>query len=60
MNCEIANEKKTLKAAKDQLNQIKFIKKYRDINLLEPTLKEIIELRETNPSASLNELARLL
>lgn len=57
MNCEIANEKKTLKAAKDQLNQIKFIKKYRDINLLEPTLKEIIELRETNPSASLNELS---
>ena len=41
MNCEIANEKKTLKAAKDQLNQIKFIKKYRDINLLEPTLKEL-------------------
>ena len=57
MNIEIANEKKTLKAADSQLNQIKFIKKHRDINLLEPSLRETIILREENPKASLNELS---
>src|SRR5690554_1370543 len=57
MNCEIANEKKTLKAANDQLNQIKFIKKYKNISNLDNSLQEIINLREENPSASLNELS---
>lgn len=57
INCEIANEKKTLKAATEQLKQIKFIKKYRDMNLLDKTLKDIIDLREENPTASLNELS---
>lgn len=57
MNCEIANEKKTLKAATDQLNQIKFIKRHRDVDLLKPSITEIMNLREENPTASLNELA---
>lgn len=57
INCEIANEKKTLKAANEQLMQITLIKKYRDVNLLDRTLKDIIDLREENPTASLNELS---
>lgn len=57
MNCEIANEKKTLKAATLQLKQIKIIKKYKNHELLEDSIKEIIILREDNPEASLNELS---
>ncbi len=57
INCEVANEKKTLNAAKEQLMQIRFIKNYKDVDLLEPALKEIISLREDNPEASLKELS---
>lgn len=57
INCEIANEKKTLEAANEQLLQIKLIKQYRDVELLDEKLLEIINLREENPDASLNELA---
>lgn len=57
INCEIANEKKTLKAATNQLNQITFIKEYRNIDVLDKQIIEIMELREENPEASLNELA---
>lgn len=57
INCEIANEKKTLEAANEQLLQIKLIKQYKDVELLDEKLLEIINLREENPDASLNELA---
>ena len=57
INIEIANEKKTLKAANQQLKQIKLIKQYKIFDMLEPSLKQIIALREENPTASLNELS---
>lgn len=57
INCEIANEKKTLDAAQNQLLQIKLIKQYKDINTLDVKTREIILLREDNPNSSLNELA---
>jgi len=57
INCEIANEKKTLDAANNQLLQIKLIKQYKDIDTLDPKTREIILLREENPNSSLNELA---
>ncbi|MCK9493515.1 MAG: DNA-binding protein WhiA [Acholeplasmataceae bacterium] len=57
INCEIANEKKTLDAANNQLLQIKLIKQYKDIDSLDSKTREIILLREENPNSSLNELA---
>lgn len=57
INCEIANEKKTLDAAQNQLLQIRLIKQYKDINTLDTKTREIILLREDNPNSSLNELA---
>lgn len=57
INCEIANEKKTLDAANNQLLQIKLVKQYKDIDTLDPKTREIILLREENPNSSLNELA---
>ncbi|MFA6987699.1 MAG: DNA-binding protein WhiA [Acholeplasmataceae bacterium] len=57
INCEIANEKKTLDAANNQLSQIKLIKQYKDIDSLDSKTREIILLREENPNSSLNELA---
>ncbi len=57
INCEIANEKKTLDAAQNQLLQIRLIKQYKDINTLDVKTREIILLREDNPNSSLNELA---
>ncbi len=57
INCEIANEKKTLDAANEQLLHIGFIKQYMDINTIDPKIKEIMELREENVDASLLELS---
>ncbi len=57
INCEIANEKKTLDAANEQLLHIGFIKQYMDINTIDPKIREIMELREENVDASLLELS---
>jgi DNA-binding protein WhiA len=57
INCEIANEKKTLDAANEQLLHIGFIKQYMDINNINPKIREIMELREENVDASLLELS---
>jgi len=54
VNCEIANEEKTVIAAKQQLDIIEIIeKKYSKID---EKLVEIIELRKNNPVASYREL----
>lgn len=58
INCEIANEKKTLAAANEQLKQIEFIKKHQNLDLLDKSLRDVIILREENPNSSLNELSR--
>lgn len=58
INCEIANEKKTLDAANEQLLHIRFIKQYIDIDQIDPKLKEIMDLREEHVDASLLELAQ--
>jgi len=54
MNCEIANEKKTIVAANQQLEDIKLIEKFKlELN---PKLKQAIRLRKQYPDVSLNEL----
>jgi DNA-binding protein WhiA len=54
LNCELANEKKTIIAANAQLQDIELIEKYHvDLN---EKLKQVIYLRKTYPDASLVEL----
>lgn len=54
LNCEIANEKKTIQAANIQMKYIDYIEKSRvkvDYKIL-----QAMEIRKENPDASLNEL----
>lgn len=54
LNCEIANEKKTIVAANQQIKDIELILKYRVP--LNEKLQQVVDLRLQNPDASLNEL----
>ncbi|MBN2794404.1 MAG: DNA-binding protein WhiA, partial [Clostridia bacterium] len=56
INIEIANEKKTISAANEQLEDIELIKSNKMYGTIDNKLKETIRLRETYPDASLNEL----
>ncbi|MFP4177205.1 MAG: DNA-binding protein WhiA [Acholeplasmataceae bacterium] len=54
INCEIANEKKTIEAAYQQIRDIELIESYYvDIN---ERIRQVIELRKAYPDASLREL----
>ncbi|MFA5560303.1 MAG: DNA-binding protein WhiA [Acholeplasmataceae bacterium] len=57
INCEIANEKKIMMAADEQLKDIALIEDHR-ITIDDKT-KEAIELRKENPEASLRELVEI-
>lgn len=56
MNCEIANEKKTINAAKRQLEEIEVVKKYYGERLKKSLLEASI-LREKHKEDNLNELS---
>lgn len=56
INIEIANERKTIVAANEQLVDIDLIKSNKMYGTIDEKLKETIRLRETYPDASLNEL----
>lgn len=56
INIEIANEKKTISAANQQLADIELIKTNKMFGSIDEKLKETIRLRETYPDASLSEL----
>ena len=57
-NMDVANEMKTQKAAKSQLEDIEFLEKEGYYKNLDTRLKEVAELRKEFPEASLNELAQ--
>ncbi len=59
MNCEIANEKKAIVAANQQLDDIHLITKYYPKDQLNSKLNQIIELRTEHPDMSLRELSEL-
>ncbi|MDY0210398.1 MAG: DNA-binding protein WhiA [Acholeplasma sp.] len=59
INIEIANEKKTITAANEQLMDIEVIKLNKAYATLEDKLKETIKLREAYPDASLSELIQI-
>ncbi len=56
-NCEVANEMKTMKAAKNQLNDIEILERTIKIENLDIKLQEVIKLRKNYPELSLNELS---
>lgn len=54
MNCEIANEKKTIVAANKQLKDIELIETY--VKTIDKKTQQIISLRKAHPDANLREL----
>ena len=55
-NCEVANEMKTQKAAKSQIEDILLIRKRLGFHTLDEKVKRVAVLRMDYPEASLNEL----
>lgn len=60
VNCETANLNKIAMTAAKQIAAIKLIKQKKKFDSLSENLKEIANLREKNPEASLAELGQLL
>ncbi len=58
-NCEVANEMKSMKAGKKQLEDIERIENFVGLNNLQPNIYRVALLRKENPEASLNELCEL-
>ncbi len=60
VNCETANLNKTINASVEQIKQIEYLKKNRKFDMLPENLKEIANLRQAHPEASLLELGNML
>lgn len=60
MNCEIANEEKTLKAAKEQLKYILYLEYNYPLEKLDHKLLLVMKVRKDNMEASLNELVAII
>jgi len=56
INVELANEKKSLVASNQQIEEIKLIKKYNALNNIDSKILEVMELRLKYPDANLREL----
>ena len=56
INCEIANEKKTVIASQDQVRDIKFIKKYYMGEEVDEKTRQAMDLRLKYPESNLREL----
>ncbi len=60
VNCETANISKTVTAAARQIEDIRYIERFRGFNQLNDGLREIAELRLEYPESSLTELGQML
>lgn len=60
VNCETANLNKTINASVEQIKQIKYLKEIKQFENLPKNLKEIANVRQDNPEASLVELGEML
>lgn len=58
-NCELANEMKSIKAGKAQLEDIDRIDNFVGLKTLPENLYKVAILRQSNPEASLNELCEM-
>ncbi len=59
-NCEIANQEKILKTGIKQLEDIRYLKEYDLVGLLDENVQEAIKYREAYPETSLQELADII
>lgn len=59
MNMEIANEKKAIVAANEQIKDIEIVEKYIPQGQIDSKSRQVIELRKAYPEASLMELVQL-
>lgn len=60
LNCDIANEMKTLDAAKDQLRYIKYLEYNYPLDKLDPKILMVMKVRKDYPEATFNELIVVL
>ena len=60
VNCETANLNKIVNSSVKQINDIKYLREKEKFNELPEQLREIAEIREENPDASLEVLGKLL
>ncbi len=60
VNCETANMNKTMNAAVEQIEAIEYLKKTKEYEKLEASLKEMAEVRMSHPDAPLSELGKYL
>ena len=59
-NCDDANTSKVVEAAQEQLSAIRILRESGEVEKLPGKLKQAVEAREKNPSASLSELAAMM
>lgn len=60
VNCETANIKKTVSAARRQIEDIEYIEKTKGLKFLSESLRELAQLRLEEPDANLSELGEML
>ena len=60
VNCETANIKKTVNAARRQIEDIEYIEKTKGLKYLNDSLRQLAELRLEEPDANLAELGEML
>lgn len=60
VNCETANIKKTVNAARRQIEDIEYIEKTKGLKYLSDSLRSLAELRLAEPDANLVELGEML
>ena len=60
INCEVANEQKSLSAAREQLRYIKYLEYNYPLEKLDPKILTLMKVRKDNPEASLVELIKIL
>lgn len=60
VNCETANMNKTIDASVEQIANIKKLKKAHKFEEMSEELKELANLREKNPNATLEQLGNML
>ena len=60
INCEVANEQKTIQAAREQLKYIKYLEYNYPLEKIDPKILTVMKVRQDNPEASLVELINIL
>lgn len=60
INCEVANEQKSLSAAREQLRYIKYMEYNYPLEKIDPKILTLMKVRQDNPEASLVELIKIL